>query len=475
MVEITSYRKGARVYPIRQIENGYFFLYIDSLDVSTHYESVLDYLDQNPGEIDPWPHLETIGSDGSFHWNPVIHYSLDGHVTSLAYQTNGKLTGTPVLPGESGMMSVSWSTTPLVYASVDFGDYVVTSSLADWGYSCYMPFDACAISCTNPEWGFNLWGLKFYMDISDPLGSLIKGIKSYKYLYDEQVFNIEHPPIEITRNYPYVAKASGKPSIDLAHQFRIGALTNFNWHDLARDLYSSVEFGTESNGIAYGIDFSETYDSVQKLFDAVNVKKIRSVSKSLSSLYLSYRYGWKLTYQDTLSMIRELETLPARLKKVLIGRAITSDGLNTYSMCTWADTSQKQLDLLRDLATKLDAVLSLENAWDLVPYSFVVDWLIPLGDSLNALDHFLTLEYEYPSCVQSKTWSYIDPMVPVSRYYPDEMNGSLTLKLYQRRFSHELETPSFLPNLQSPLHHTVEGSALIVANATRPNRKRLIW
>nr|UJQ85098.1 MAG: hypothetical protein 1 [Leviviridae sp.] len=475
MVEITSYRKGARIYPVREIENGYFFAYIPSLDVSVHHESILDYLDQNPGEIDPWPHLETIGSDGSFHWNPVIHYSLDGHVTSLAYQTQGELTGTPVFPGESGMMSVPYSSAPLVYAFVDFGNYAVSSRIVTWGYSTYMPFYVAAISYTNPEKGFNVWDLTLYMDMSDPVGSLIKGIRSYQPVFDRQVYNIDIRSVEITRDYPYVAKADGKPSIDYVHQFRIGALTNFNWHDLARDLYSSVEFGTESNGIAYGIDFSETYDSVQKLFDAVNVKKIRSVSKSLSSLYLSYHYGWKLTYQDTLSMIRELETLPARLKKVLIGRAITSNGLNTYSMCTWADTSQKQLDLLRDLATKLDAVLSLENVWDLVPYSFVVDWLIPLGDSLNALDHFLTLEYEYPSCVQSKTWSYIDPKVPVSRFYSDEMNGSLTLKLYQRRFSNELETPSFLPNLQSPLHHTVEGSALIVANATRPNRKRLTW
>jgi hypothetical protein len=40
------------------------------------------------------------------------------------------------------------------------------------------------------------------------------------------------------------------------------------------------------------------------------------------------------------------------------------------------------LDKLR----RLDLVVSRENLWDFVPYSFVLDWFIPIGKALAHLD-----------------------------------------------------------------------------------------
>jgi hypothetical protein len=40
------------------------------------------------------------------------------------------------------------------------------------------------------------------------------------------------------------------------------------------------------------------------------------------------------------------------------------------------------LDKLR----RLDLVVSRENLWDFIPYSFVVDWFIPIGETLSHLD-----------------------------------------------------------------------------------------
>jgi hypothetical protein len=40
------------------------------------------------------------------------------------------------------------------------------------------------------------------------------------------------------------------------------------------------------------------------------------------------------------------------------------------------------LDKLR----RLDLILSRENLWDFVPYSFVVDWFFPIGEKLAQMD-----------------------------------------------------------------------------------------
>lgn len=50
--------------------------------------------------------------------------------------------------------------------------------------------------------------------------------------------------------------------------------------------------------------------------------------------------------------------------------------------------------------------LSAANFWDLVPYSFVIDWFLPIGDVLAACDSMLQGRYIYTDVYYST--SYIE-------------------------------------------------------------------
>lgn len=40
----------------------------------------------------------------------------------------------------------------------------------------------------------------------------------------------------------------------------------------------------------------------------------------------------------------------------------------------------------------MDINLNLSNTWDLIPYSFVVDWFISVGDMADQISNFVKLE-----------------------------------------------------------------------------------
>lgn len=192
-----------------------------------------------------------------------------------------------------------------------------------------------------------------------------------------------------------------------------------------------------------------------------------------ASLFLSYHYGWKLTLQDTIDMIDALEEDPSAKRTRLCAAVRQVNGDEIFRYTVYSDTTSAPRKLLYDLQDKLDACLTLENVWDMVPFSFVADWILPIGEKLNAIDHFLHLSYSYENCFCCRTWLK-SHAVDVSTYLPMFFSGSLTETLYTRQYG-DLLKPSLISSItpENPLSHLVEGSALIVSNTQRPNKPKI--
>lgn len=120
--------------------------------------------------------------------------------------------------------------------------------------------------------------------------------------------------------------------------------------------------------------------------------------REFSSFWLEYSYGWRPLLSDIYGAAELMaqvhtQTRPTRaagrasLTKVYTATS-SSEGLTGRATGTiqcdieavvWFDVSSALLDSLKSVGL----INPLNLAWELLPYSFVVDWFIPVGQYLN--------------------------------------------------------------------------------------------
>lgn len=132
----------------------------------------------------------------------------------------------------------------------------------------------------------------------------------------------------------------------------------------------------------------------------LEIKPPRS-GKGSANNWLEYQYGWMPLLHDIYGAHEELRR-PFRQRNLRIGvksRVSSEDRVENVSVfnpfkvksviryrfrtqvCLWYEVQNEAL--LTASATGL--VNPLEIAWELTPWSFVVDWMLPVGDVLGAL------------------------------------------------------------------------------------------
>lgn len=103
-----------------------------------------------------------------------------------------------------------------------------------------------------------------------------------------------------------------------------------------------------------------------------------------------------------------------------------------------ADACRKMMDL--------DVFPELGNIWDIVPYSFVIDWFLPLGDFLEQIDsrtYRSTLNF-VRGTYSRKTTASVHPLRGVQAH----LQGDATLVVYERVALTEIPEP--ILTLHSP-------------------------
>lgn len=104
------------------------------------------------------------------------------------------------------------------------------------------------------------------------------------------------------------------------------------------------------------------------------------------------------------------------------------------------------------------------NLWDIIPYSFCVDWLVDVGGFLDEIQTYMDMEWYFPVsyCVISEK---IERDMLLSSILPSRATGVVTLRYYNRWISRELPLPAVhLPkvSLSGVSQHWAETSALIL-------------
>lgn len=135
--------------------------------------------------------------------------------------------------------------------------------------------------------------------------------------------------------------------------------------------------------------FSEGFKAFRDLLR----KKVSA--ESLAELYLSYKYGARLTASDLEAIYRSLPTMLARsARTVRFSRAretvqcssLVGKATIQYNYKVYYNPVDTGLTSLVNEAWNVGLFPSLQNAWDLIPLSFAVDWFTKIGDRLTQYD-----------------------------------------------------------------------------------------
>nr|QQM16294.1 putative maturation protein [Ensystermes virus] len=228
---------------------------------------------------------------------------------------------------------------------------------------------------------------------------------------------------------------------------------------LVSDVYDAfVPFS--GNGLAYIKDLKELPDMVKKLGNILAAIPGISTGAKLASTsakaYLAWHYGIRLMIQDTKEILRALRR--SGLSAYHTQRAEVTLDEGWYRISVACNDYDYQLNSLIDQLRRFDLLPTLENLWDLVPFSFVIDWFTGISSSLKAID---SLGYYSKLPI---LWSCVSQSV---EYESTSVDYPGKYQVYQRKFLSNPLTPirrlGQFPN-SSLSNHFVEGAALIAAN-----------
>jgi len=168
------------------------------------------------------------------------------------------------------------------------------------------------------------------------------------------------------------------------------------WGDLTQ---TAIQDATvlDINTALYFRDFVLAKDS---LLGIVKALKGAINPKTIADLYLSYKYGMRLTALDTVRAYKEIESkyiasgdFTRSVRSMEFSKGVSMGP--TWGSLVWERSSNLKIyynpveDGWRHAVYNLfqwDLFPTLENVWDFVPFTFVVDWFIKIGDGLAEVD-----------------------------------------------------------------------------------------
>lgn len=140
------------------------------------------------------------------------------------------------------------------------------------------------------------------------------------------------------------------------------------------------------NGIAYLLEARELGQTVK---DLISLLKTRVSPKALANLWLSYRYGLRLTAMDTQEICAGISNAihheEATYKNYAYVRG-TAGGGTTHTILYYQGRPEVEYFKIVKALMDWDVLPDFTNVWDMIPFSFVVDWFVDVESLANAVD-----------------------------------------------------------------------------------------
>lgn len=197
-------------------------------------------------------------------------------------------------------------------------------------------------------------------------------------------------------------------------------------------------------------------------------------AKALASAYLAFQYGVKNLYNDSKRYTRGLQRIGlsniSNLWKTTHSAEYLSIPATAYSPQISLEyhykiTYRHYDDLVINSYRKLrewGLAPTLTSAWDMVPFSFVVDWFLDIESLTKQFDDAAKRAmYKYIGVTKSRKLS--TPGVLSDMFGDLQVVGNIQFTHYSRQVSKRIDVPRFAYATPEPFHNYVEAAALIIA------------
>lgn len=242
--------------------------------------------------------------------------------------------------------------------------------------------------------------------------------------------------------------------------------TQCDWGALAMQCCQQLT-SLSVNGAAYTKDLLTLRESVVQLLKlAVDIDN----PKAWASLYLSLHYGLKLTINDTKKIVEEVcqsydHIGPAKSQSSVVKEDQSAHITSEYHLALYTDRYSSAFAKLYNWLLRYDSVpWDTQNLWDFIPFSFVLDWFIGVGDLLD--------QFDASNHIQAFIIRACETSIKHRRSLPNMNLGNtttLSARWYNRQFS--LDVPPLSYSLDLPLtngfDHFVESGALVLQRLYR--------
>jgi hypothetical protein len=209
-------------------------------------------------------------------------------------------------------------------------------------------------------------------------------------------------------------------------------------------------------------------------------------AKWLTSVYLQMKYGFSNTVRDAIDIMKYLREESKRLLSKYSNRQITHasggmqipydgvgfyflDGYEVTTLTVCCSTMDHGLAQVCRAAMDIDVFPELGNIWDVIPFSFVVDWFVPFGDLFDAIDantYKSTLSVHYCTISQN----YVFHGANVGEWLPNlggTFQGTADVRLYSRQVTHSIPSPSLELHTPTGFTQWIPAGALIAQGAMK--------
>jgi hypothetical protein len=143
-------------------------------------------------------------------------------------------------------------------------------------------------------------------------------------------------------------------------------------------------------------------------------KGFRPKSRDSANLWLEYHFGWTPLMQDIYDAVQVLSAIPPALGIRATGRWLepidSTSGVNpiyrrlgSYECKTLVGGEVYVSNPNLALANQLGLINPATVAWELVPFSFLVDWFLPVGKFLDSFSSLLGYTVHYPFTSTKRT------------------------------------------------------------------------
>jgi hypothetical protein len=266
-------------------------------------------------------------------------------------------------------------------------------------------------------------------------------------------------------NKPTLNISNAKTYVDsLAKELTVepGLVSELHFGDLAMDASAKVN-ANQTNMIAFLRDLRRPQDLILKFR---NLSKL----KTHSGNFLAVNYG-------ILPTISDIQEIIGAFKKAL--PYIDKHGYRTYNavhqdskeLGDLSHSLEQRIKIAIEnedsdfnaLAQKVESAgfaLTLENVWDLIPYSFVIDWFVDIGGFLERCDARMRLmRQKVIYSTMSSKHTLTRKLIPTSLY---PISGTVSLVRYQRWTIDHSPVPPLSPSSKITVsNHWLEAGALI--------------